>query len=125
MGMSPEFMEHIFEPFTQENADARTKYGGTGLGMSITKSLVDKMGGRITVESVKGEGSTFDVILPFEIDRSVPKAAETERNPEQKSIKGTKILLVEDNELNMEIARFLLEEEGALVKEAWEWQGSR
>ena len=119
MGMSPEFMEHIFEPFTQENADARTKYGGTGLGMSITKSLVDKMGGRITVESVKGEGSTFDVILPFEIDRSVPKAAETERNPEQKSIKGTKILLVEDNELNMEIARFLLEEEGALVKEAW------
>ena len=119
MGMSPEFMEHIFEPFTQENADARTKYGGTGLGMSITKSLVDKMGGTITVESVKGEGSIFDVIIPFEIDKSVPKATETEQNPERKSIKGMKILLAEDNELNMEIARFLLEEKGAFVTEAW------
>ncbi len=119
IGMDPEFLEHIFEPFTQENSNARTKYAGTGLGMSITKSLVDKMGGTITVESVKGEGTTFEVILPFEIDKNVPKACEAEPDTKPSSIKGMKILLVEDNELNMEIARFLLEEEGASVTEAW------
>ncbi len=119
IGMSPEFMEHIFEPFTQENAAARTKYAGTGLGMSIAKSLADKMGGTITVTSVKGEGTTFDVRIPFEIDQSVPKAAAAEPEEKRASIKGMKILLAEDNELNMEIAKFLLEEEGALVTEAW------
>ncbi len=119
IGMSPEFLEHIFEPFVQENPDARTKYGGTGLGMSIAKSLVDKMGGTIMVESVKGEGTTFDVIIPFEIDKTAKKNKAAEKDTAEISIKGAKILLVEDNELNMEIAKFLLEEQGALVTEAW------
>ncbi len=118
IGMSPEFMEHIFEPFTQENANARSKYAGTGLGMSIAKNLVDKMGGTITVESVKGEGSAFDVILPFEVDESTPRDSESEHDEKMNSIKGMKILLTEDNELNIEIAKFLLEEEGAFVIEA-------
>ncbi len=119
LGMDSEFLEHIFEPFTQENTSARTKYAGTGLGMSIAKSLVEKMGGTITVESVKGEGTTFDVILPFEIDKSANHSDEAESDARPASIKGVKILLVEDNELNMEIAKFPLEEEGAFVTEAW------
>ncbi len=119
IGMSSEFLEHVFEQFAQENPDARTKYGGTGLGMSITKSLVDKMGGTITATSVKGEGSTFDVIIPFEVDKTEAKNKTTENNTPEVSIRGVKTLLVEDNELNMEIAKFLLEEQGALVTEAW------
>ncbi len=119
IGMDAEFLKHIFEPFTQENSSARTKYAGTGLGMSIAKNLIEKMGGTITVESVKGEGTTFDVILPFEIDKNAAKADQAESDTKIASIKGMKILLVEDNELNMEIAKFLLEEEGALVREAW------
>ena len=122
IGMSPEFMEHIFEPFTQENTTSRTKYAGTGLGMSITKSLVDKMGGTITVESEKGKGSTFDVILPFEIDTSAPTQKLVQEMTENISIKGVNILLVEDNDLNMEIAKFFLEEAGANVTEAWNGQ---
>ncbi len=119
IGMSPEFLEHVFEPFTQEDASSRTSYAGTGLGMSIVKKLVDKMQGTITVESVKGQGTTFDVILPFAIDKSPCKEVVCESENEQYSIEGAKILLVEDNELNMEIAKFLLEEEGATVTQAW------
>ncbi len=130
IGMSPEFLEHVFEPFAQENTSARTKYTGTGLGMSITKSIVDKMGGTITAESIKGEGTTFDVRLSFEIDHS--KATTSPKENTEYSIQGMNILLVEDNELNMEIAKFLLEERGANVMEAWNgkeaverFQGSR
>ncbi len=118
IGMSPEFLQRIFEPFSQENVSARSKYEGTGLGMSIAKSIVDKMGGTITVESEKGKGSVFDVILPFALDTSEQKetkAAQQEIYP----IRGMKILLAEDNELNMEVARFQLEEEGVQVIEAW------
>ncbi len=115
IGMTEDFMEHIFEPFTQENATARTQYGGTGLGMSIAESLVSKMGGSITVDSRKGEGSTFEVILSFDIDHSY-QAEEKQPEAEQDiSLKGYSILLAEDNELNMEIAKFLLEEHGAKV----------
>ncbi len=118
LGMSPEFMEHIFEPFTQENENSRSEYGGTGLGMSITKKLTDKMGGKITVESEKDKGTTFDVIIPFEIDKSEEKEKNEKTGERADSISGLKILLVEDNELNMEIAKFLLEEEGVSVVEA-------
>ncbi len=118
VGMSPKFVEHIFEPFTQENETVRSEYGGTGLGMSITKKLTDKMGGKITVESEKDKGSTFDVIIPFEIDNGEEKETNEETGEISDSISGLKILLVEDNDLNMEIAKFLLEEEGVSVVEA-------
>ena len=121
IGMSEEFLEHIFEPFAQENNTARSKYGGTGLGMSIVKKLVDKMGGTIRVESVIGEGSTFDVIIPLEINTSIENLQKIENN-EEYSIDGLNILLAEDNELNMEISKFILEEEGAKVIEAWDGQ---
>ncbi len=117
LGMSPEFLEHIFEPFTLENENIRSEYGGTGLGMSITKKLTDKMGGTITVESQKNIGSTFDVIIPFEIDKNEEKDKKEEPEKITDSIRGLKILLAEDNDLNMEIAKFLLEKEGASVVE--------
>ena len=117
IGMTEEFQKHVFESFTQEENSARSSYNGTGLGMSIVKSIVDKMNGTISVESVKGEGSTFDVVLPFEIDTSVNEEVVNEIE-EEYSIAGVNVLLVEDNELNMEIAKFLLEENGASVVEA-------
>ncbi len=116
-GMSPEFASHIFEPFTQEEDSARSRYGGTGLGMSITRNLTERMGGTITVESRQGEGTTFEVKIPFEIDRSEPEeqTAESGAESEVPSLRGMKLLLAEDNELNMEIAEFLLKEAGAEV----------
>ncbi len=117
LGMSPEFVKHIFEPFTQEDEKSRSEYGGTGLGMSITQKLTYKMGGTITVESEKDKGSTFVVIIPFEIDRSEKTDKIQETRPITDSISGLKILLVEDNSLNMEIGKFLLEKEGASVVE--------
>lgn len=121
IGMSEEFQKHLFEPFTQENADARTKYAGTGLGMAITKELVDLLGGTIEVESKVGEGTKFLVRIPFEIDPCPKKEMEVEEQKEY-SIEGTKILLVEDNDLNMEVAQYLLEEKGAIITKAWNGQ---
>ncbi len=122
IGMSPEFLEHVFEPFTQENATPRSRYGGTGLGMSIAKNLAEQMGGTITATSVQGEGSTFDVILPLEIDTSEPEKTTAVDDAENYSLRDVRILLAEDNELNMEIASFLLEEQGAKVTQAWNGQ---
>ncbi len=121
VGMSEEFQKHLFEPFTQENADARTKYAGTGLGMAITKELVDLLGGTIKVESKVGEGTKFLVRIPFEIDPCPKKEIAVEEQKEY-SIEGTKILLVEDNDLNMEVAQYLLEEKGAIITKAWNGQ---
>ncbi len=118
IGMSKEFMEHLFEPFAQENDTPRSEYGGTGLGMSIVKSIVDAMGGTISVKSEKGVGSTFEVIMPFEIDKSEPVANAVPETGEAVSIDGLKILVAEDNELNMEISEFLLSERGARVIKA-------
>ena len=117
IGMSKEFMEHIFEPFAQENQTARTSYNGTGLGMSIVKSIIDKMDGAIEVDSQKDKGSTFVVSIPIEINRS--HAIEKHEDEKNYSIDGLNILLVEDNELNMEIAEFLLSEHGANVTKAY------
>ena len=115
IGMSEEFQQHLFEPFTQENNDARSTYGGTGLGMPIAKSLVDKMGGAIEFESEKDVGTTFRVTLPFRIDVSGTGRTERERPAGAVSLAGAHILLAEDNDLNMEIAEFLLGNAGATV----------
>lgn len=114
IGMKPEFLEHLFDPFAQEKVDARSVYHGTGLGMAIVKSLVDKMGGTIEVTSEVGEGSTFRVTLPFEI-ASEEDATGNIAVDLQTGIQGVKILLVEDNALNIEIIAELLREQGAKV----------
>lgn len=122
VGMADEFQKHIFEPFAQEHAGSRTKFAGTGLGMPITKKLVEKMGGTITFESKKDIGTTFVIRIPFKIDMDSDKGKEQTDVSDEKSIKGLHILLTEDNELNMEIAEFMLQNEGADVEKAWNGQ---
>ena len=123
IGMSKEFQKHMFEPFTQENSDVRTSYKGTGLGLAITKSLVEKMGGSISVSSEKGRGTTFSVKIPFEINKNAKEDDNSLQTAQESDlIKGVKVLLVEDNDLNMEIAEFILENEGAIVTKAWNGQ---
>ncbi len=121
IGMAEEFQKHIFEPFAQEYTGSRAKFAGTGLGMAISKKLVEEMGGTITFESKKGVGSTFVIRVPFKIDLDVDKREES-KDVSEKSIKGMHVLLAEDNELNMEIAEFLLQNEGAEVTKAWNGQ---
>ena len=121
IGMTDEFQKHIFEPFAQEHTGSRTKFAGTGLGMPITKKLVEKMGGTITFESEEGVGTKFVIRIPFKIDMEADQRKEQE-NVSEKSIKGLHILLAEDNELNMEIAEFMLQNEGADVTKAWNGQ---
>ena len=121
IGMTDEFQKHIFEPFAQEHTGSRTKFAGTGLGMPITKKLVEKMGGTITFESEKSVGTTFVIRVPFKIDSDADKREE-QKDVSEKSIKGLYILLAEDNELNMEIAEFVLQNEGADVSKAWNGQ---
>lgn len=111
IGMSKEFLERIFEPFSQERIDARSTYQGTGLGMTITKSLIDLMNGTLEVKSELGKGSTFTVTVPFDIasEEDIPQKA----NYSGLDITGKKILLVEDNTLNQEIAKAILDDMGA------------
>lgn len=110
IGMDPKFSKHIFDLFEQESHDARTEYKGTGLGMSIVKKLVEQMNGFITVESDQGIGTKVSITIPFKVCH---EAVETE--PEKVDLSGLKVLLAEDNELNMEIAQFMLEGEGMKV----------
>lgn len=120
IGMSEDFVNNeLFEPFTQEKQDARTQYQGTGLGMSIVKELIEKMNGTITVESVLSEGSAFTVTLPFEIDKHPSAQAAANGAADETALHGLKVLLAEDNELNMEIAEFFLEDMGAETMQAW------
>ena len=121
IGMTEEFQKHIFEPFAQEHTGSRTKFAGTGLGMPIAKNLVEKMGGAITFESEEGTGTTFVIRVPFKIDMNADKR-EKQKDVSEKSIKGLHILLAEDNELNMEIAEFMLQNEGTVVTKAWNGQ---
>ena len=121
IGMTEEFQKHIFEPFAQEHSGSRTKFAGTGLGMPIAKKLIEKMGGTITFESVEGVGTTFVIRVPFRIDTDRDSKVETGEKTEV-SIRGLHILLAEDNELNMEIAEFMLQNEGAEVTKAWDGQ---
>ncbi len=118
LGMSKEFQKHAFEPYTQENKQTTTGFSGSGLGLAIVKEIIDKMGGTIKLESKENVGTKFTVTIPLQLD--------TERKLNEKSSEkqlkydffGCKALLVEDNELNMEIAKFMLEDEGIVVTEA-------
>ena len=121
IGMAEAFQKRIFEPFAQEHAGSRTKFAGTGLGMPITKKLVEKMGGTISFESKEGTGTTFVIRIPFRIDTDRKDRTETEEKMET-SIQGRHVLLTEDNELNMEIAEFVLQNEGTVVTKAWNGQ---
>ena len=121
IGMTEEFQKCVFEPFAQEHTGSRAKFTGTGLGLSISRKLVEKMGGTITFESKKGVGTTFVIRVPFKIDPDADKREE-QKDVSEKSIKGLHILLAEDNELNMEIAEFMLQNEGADVTKAWDGQ---
>lgn len=122
IGMSEEFQKHLFEPFVQEDNTVSSELTGSGLGLSITKSLVDNMGGRIRIESVKGKGTTVVVALPFDlvekdksliVDKSSRKSIQgtTKKNEKFEELQGKYILLVEDHPLNAQIARKMLEKE--------------
>ena len=119
IGMSESFQKKIYEPFAQEKVGARTVYGGTGLGMPITKSLVEKMGGTISFESEQDVGTTFDIEIAFQIDHNKQCEEHKKKEVKETSIKGVNVLLAEDNELNMEIAEFVLESAGAKVIKAF------
>lgn len=121
IGMSREFLQHAFEPFSQEGRDSRTTYAGTGLGLSIVKELAARMGGSVDVTSEPGVGSTFSVVLKFEVDRS-EESGDEEDGIRTVDVTGMRALVVEDNELNMEIAQFMLENEGFEVSKAFNGQ---
>lgn len=118
IGISPEFQKHIFEPFAQEDTGARTIYKGTGLGMAIVHRLVQEMGGTIQLKSEKNVGSTFTLILPFTIDEHQPSASAETVTDTPADLTDLHILVVEDNELNLEIAVFSLEAAGLNVSTA-------
>ena len=118
IGMSEEFQKKLFTPFSQENEGKRSEYGGTGLGLSIVKRIVDIIGGTIKVSSKKNEGTTFEITLPFEIYFN-KNEVETQNNEIDVSLlNNINVLLVEDNDLNMEIAAYILEENGINVTKA-------
>lgn len=115
IGMAPEFLKHIYEPFAQEGDDARSKFQGTGMGMPIVKSLIDLMGGTIEISSEVGAGSTFNVQIPLDIDKNPQARERADGQANSCSFAGMNVLLAEDNELNAEIAQALLESEGIVV----------
>ena len=116
IGMSKEFTERAFELFSQENESSRTRYEGTGLGLAIAKKLTDRLHGTICLESEKGVGTTATVRIPFKIGTS--DDIKVDRDYKTISLQGLRVLLVEDNDLNMEIARFILEDQGMIVEGA-------
>lgn len=121
VGMSKDFVNHIFETFSQEKIGARTKYSGTGLGMSITKKYANMFGAKIEVDSRLDQGTRFTLTFPLEVDTErnagpiLPAEIPTEFIT---SLEGTRVMVVEDNDINMEIAHTLLEAEGAIITEA-------
>ena len=118
IGMAPEFLKHIYEPFAQEGDDARSKFQGTGMGMPIVKSLIELMGGTIEISSEVGVGSTFNVQIPLDIDKDPQARERADEQADSCSLAGMNVLLAEDNELNAEIAQALLESEGIVVTRA-------
>ena len=117
LGMSEAFQKRAFEPFAQEGKETTTSYTGTGLGLSIVKDIVTLMGGTIELHSQENVGTTFIVKLPFAVDRAREQPAQ-QTQPENVDLHGRRMLVVEDNELNIEIAALLLEDEGILVTQA-------
>jgi CheY-like chemotaxis protein len=115
IGISEEFKAKIFDEFSQEEKGGRSTYQGTGLGMAISKKFIELMGGTIDVRSRLGQGTCFIVELTFDIDEEYQEKDEINQNVQ---LDGMKVLLVEDNELNMEIAREILEDEGVIITEA-------
>ena len=118
IGMAPEFLKHIYEPFAQEGDDARSKFQGTGMGMPIVKSLIELMGGTIEVTSELHVGTTFYVEIPLDIDKNPRARTDTVEKALDCSLANMNVLLAEDNELNAEIAQALLESEGIVVTRA-------
>ncbi len=121
IGMSEEFLSHLFEPFAREHGDINSGYEGTGQGMSIVKQLIEKMGGTIEVKSKLNEGSKFVIEIPFEIAKEADIQKE-ELDTAQNDISGIHVLLVEDNDLDMEIAETFLKDAGAEVTKAFNGQ---
>ena len=117
IGMSEEFQKTLFDPFTREEKSGTNKVQGTGLGMAITKSIVDLMGGSISVESAPGRGTRFEVVLEFPIDTGSDHAQKVQALPEEAEetspLSGMKFLCAEDNAINAEILEMLLESKGA------------
>ena len=114
IGMSKEYLNHIFEPFSQERSDSRSVYQGTGLGMTIVKSLIDMMGGTISIDSREGKGSAFIITIPFDLAEEKDVLNPGTEQPTG-SIAGLNMMLAEDNELNAEIAKTLLEDQGVHI----------
>ena len=119
IGMKPEFIKDIFKPFSQEASTSRTQYQGTGLGMAITKNIIELMDGSFEVQSTYQKGTIFTVYLPFLINS---RYQEKILEKQERNISGIHILLVDDNELNLEVAKELLEGEGAVITTAWNGQ---
>ena len=121
IGMSEDFLKNIFQPFVQADQGARSQYKGTGLGMAIVKELIDRMGGTIQIDSMENQGTSIRVVIPFEIAEEPAAVQEMSELPKG-NLSGCRILLAEDNELNREIAVFLLKDEGISVTEAEDGQ---
>lgn len=121
LGMSEDFVKRIYEPFSQEHYDEKSVYHGTGLGMSIVKALIDKMGGKIDIQSKEGIGSTFTITLWFE--QAENATIENSKNEKEATdINGYRIMIVEDNKVNMYIGKRLLEDAGAIVTPVYNGQ---
>ena len=119
IGMSEAYQQHIFEPFSQESDGVKSKYDGTGLGLPITKRMIELMDGTIDFWSQKNVGTRFTVRLPLEIDIVSCHCDRAIHADETANLAGLRALLVEDNEMNMEIAEFLLKEQHMQVDRAW------
>jgi CheY-like chemotaxis protein len=118
IGMSAEFQKHMFEQFTQEKAVGEVAHHGTGLGLAIVKKLVDELKGTIRCESEIGKGTVFYITIPFIIDANVEQHKALPDDLQNKNLDGVTVLLVEDNDMNMEVAEFILTEEKATVIKA-------